>query len=238
MLEACPSLAPVTVDLGEAIGRVLAADVVAGEDVPPFANSAVDGYAVRAPTDVPVELRVVGEVAAGAAPYGGVVGAGEAVRIMTGAPLPDGADAVAMVEDSERLDGDRVRLRAPSAQRRASVRGVGDDVRAGDLVRDRRHGRDAGRRRRAGQRQRPPAGGRPGRPGRRAVDRRRAGDRRVAAAAGADPREQRHDARPAARRGRVRRRPPRRRPRRRGQAGGRAARRRRRPTTPSSRAAA
>ena len=82
---------------------------------------------------MPGELRVVGEVAAGAEPYDGVVGAGEAVRIMTGAPIPDGADAVAMVEDSERLDGGRVRLdRALNAG--ASVRGVGDDVHAGDLV--------------------------------------------------------------------------------------------------------
>ena len=132
VLEACPPLPPVTVELADAVGRVLAADVVAGEDVPPFANSAVDGYAVRA-ADVPGELRVVGEVAAGAEPYDGILGAGEAVRIMTGAPIPDGADAVAMVEDSERLDGGRVRLdRALNAG--ASVRGVGDDVRTGDLV--------------------------------------------------------------------------------------------------------
>ena len=135
VLEACAPLAPITADLSEAIGRVLTDDVVAGEDVPPFANSAVDGYAVRAAdlAMVPAELHVVGEVAAGAEPYGGVVGAGEAVRIMTGAPLPDGADAVAMVEDSERLDGDRVRLfrTVPSG---ASVRSVGDDICAGDLV--------------------------------------------------------------------------------------------------------
>jgi molybdenum cofactor synthesis domain-containing protein len=132
VLEACPPLAPVTAELAAAVGRVLAADVVAGEDVPPFANSAVDGYAVRA-ADVPGELRVVGEVAAGAEPYDGVVGAGEAVRIMTGAPIPEGADAVAMVEDSERLDGGRVRLDRP-LNAGASVRGVGDDVRAGELV--------------------------------------------------------------------------------------------------------
>jgi molybdenum cofactor synthesis domain-containing protein len=132
VLEACPLLAPVTVDLADAVGRVLAADVVAGEDVPPFANSAVDGYAVHA-ADVPGELRVVGEVAAGGEPHGGIVGPGEAVRIMTGAPLPSGADAVAMVEDSERLDGGMVRLGRPLAPG-ASVRGVGDDVHAGDLV--------------------------------------------------------------------------------------------------------
>ncbi len=82
---------------------------------------------------MPGELRVVGEVAAGAEPYQGVVGAGEAVRIMTGAPVPAGADAVAMVEDSERLDGGRVRL-GRALTTGASVRGVGDDVRAGELV--------------------------------------------------------------------------------------------------------
>ena len=81
--------------------------VVAAEDVPPFANSAVDGYAVRAVDTVatPVRLRVVGEVAAGWS-TDRVVGAGEAIRIMTGAPMPAGADASVMVEDTERVDGD------------------------------------------------------------------------------------------------------------------------------------
>ena len=135
VLEACPPLAPVTVTAADALGRVLAADVVAGEDVPPFANSAVDGYAVHA-ADVqhlPAELLVVGEVAAGAEPFPRPVVAGEAVRIMTGAPLPDGADAVAMVEDSERLDGGRVRL-TRGLVTGASVRNAGEDVCAGDTV--------------------------------------------------------------------------------------------------------
>jgi molybdopterin molybdotransferase len=128
-------MAPVETDAAEFVGRVLAEDVVAGEDVPPFANSAVDGYAVHA-TDlavVPVELTVVGELAAGAAPYDGVLGRGEAVRIMTGAPVPAGADAVALVEDSERLDGGRVRLAAPLTAG-AAVRAVGSDIRAGEVV--------------------------------------------------------------------------------------------------------
>ena len=135
VLEACPPLAPVTVAAAEALGRVLAADIVAAEDVPPFANSAVDGYAVRAAdlAAVPVELAVVGEVAAGAEPFPRPLAAGEAVRIMTGAPLPDGAEAVAMVEDSVLVDGGRVRL-SRSLERGASVRGIGDDVRAGDTV--------------------------------------------------------------------------------------------------------
>jgi molybdopterin molybdotransferase len=135
VLEACPPLAPVAVAAADALGRVLAFDVVADEDVPPFANSAVDGYAVHAADvrEVPADLVVVGEVAAGAEPFPRPVAPGEAVRIMTGAPLPDGADAVAMVEDSERLDGGRVRL-TRRLERGASVREAGDDVRSGDTV--------------------------------------------------------------------------------------------------------
>ena len=112
----------------------------AGEDVPPFANSAVDGYAVRAAdlAAVPAELTVVGELAAGAAPYDGVLEPGQAVRIMTGAPIPAGADAVAMVEDSARLDGGRVRLGA-AVRAGVAVRGAGDDVRAGEIVLAGRH---------------------------------------------------------------------------------------------------
>jgi molybdenum cofactor synthesis domain-containing protein len=134
VLSRMAALEPQSVAFGEAAGRVLATDVVAAEDVPPFDNSAVDGYAVRA-ADVegPVaELKVVGEIAAGSAPTH-EVGGGEAIRIMTGAPLPPGADAVVMVEQSERLDGDRVRLTA-SVSAGAAVRLAGSDVRAGDTV--------------------------------------------------------------------------------------------------------
>ncbi len=135
VLEACSALAPVETELDDVVGRVLAVDVTAGEDVPPFANSAVDGYAVRSAdlVAVPAELTVVGELAAGAAPYDGVLEPGQAVRIMTGAPIPAGADAVAMVEDSARLDGGRVRLGA-AVRAGVAVRGAGDDVRAGEIV--------------------------------------------------------------------------------------------------------
>ncbi|NND76166.1 MAG: molybdopterin molybdotransferase MoeA [Ilumatobacter sp.] len=138
VLGSCPPLAPLTLPRTEALGLVLAEPVVSTEFVPPFANSAVDGYAVRADdvADVPAVLRVVGEISAGAAPQH-PVGSGEAIRIMTGAPLPDGADAVVMVEDSERVgdsaDGDRVRLTA-SVRPGAAIRGAGDDVRSGDEV--------------------------------------------------------------------------------------------------------
>jgi molybdenum cofactor synthesis domain-containing protein len=134
VLEACPPLAPVAQPLAAAVGRVLAADVVATEDVPPFANSAVDGYAVRAAdaASAPFELAVVGEIAAGAA-GDEPVGPGEAVRIMTGAPMPPGADAVVMVEDTEPVDGGRVRGSRPVAPG-VGVRGVGDDVLRGDTL--------------------------------------------------------------------------------------------------------
>ena len=132
VLDRCPPLPAVAVPLEDATWLVLAEEVVAGEDVPPFANSAVDGYAVRA-ADVagaPVELDVIDEVAAGAASEM-TVGAGQAIRIMTGAPMPAGADAAVMVEDTERLDGGRRVRIARGVGTGAAVRGVGDDVHAG-----------------------------------------------------------------------------------------------------------
>ncbi|MFM8562553.1 MAG: gephyrin-like molybdotransferase Glp [Acidimicrobiia bacterium] len=126
------------------MGCVLAGDVVSAEDVPPFANTAVDGYAVRSvdvvgATERPVPLKVLGEVAAGAAAQV-VVTTGGAVRIMTGAPMPEGADSVVMVENTT-FDGDRTRLDGTqtvvvraSTKPGQGVRGVGDDVRRGDTV--------------------------------------------------------------------------------------------------------
>jgi molybdopterin molybdotransferase len=137
VLSQCPPNEPVGVDFSDAEGLVLAADVVAAEQVPPFDNTAVDGYCVRA-ADVataasePVELPVVGEVAAGAHTTH-VLQRGEAIRIMTGAPLPAGADAVVMVEDTERVGDDRVRISA-SVDVGAAIRRAGDDVQPGDLL--------------------------------------------------------------------------------------------------------
>jgi molybdenum cofactor synthesis domain-containing protein len=124
----------VTVSRADAAGLVLAEPVIAGEEVPPFANTAVDGYAVRSADvqSVPVDLVVTDEIAAGAAPSR-PVGPGEAIRIMTGAPMPAGADAVVMVEDSELLDDTTVRL-TRSVAAGAAVRGAGDDVQVGDEV--------------------------------------------------------------------------------------------------------
>jgi molybdenum cofactor synthesis domain-containing protein len=122
-----------------AVGCVLAEAVVSPEDVPPFANTAMDGYAVRAADTAgateasPVVLPVVAEVAAGH-PAARALGAGEAMRIFTGAPIPDGADAVLMVERTTRLDdGARVALGAEVAAGEA-VRVAGDDLRVGDPV--------------------------------------------------------------------------------------------------------
>jgi molybdopterin molybdotransferase len=109
---------------------VLAEEIPADRDYPPFPRSARDGFAVRA-ADVPGELRVIGEVRAGEV-FQGAVAAGEAVEIMTGAPMPDGADAVVMVEHTERR-GDRVGIRRSIvAGENFSLRGI--EARSGDGV--------------------------------------------------------------------------------------------------------
>jgi molybdopterin molybdotransferase len=133
VLDHTPVLAPVVVPIADALGRVVAEPVTSAEDVPPFANTAVDGYAVQAvdTAAAPVTLRVVGLLAAGAAPTT-PVGAGEAIRIMTGAPVPPGADAIVMVEDTETSDG-VVRVARPVKVGDA-VRRAGSDVVAGHEV--------------------------------------------------------------------------------------------------------
>lgn len=100
-----------TVDLEQVPGRVLAEDIHADRDYPPLARSVRDGYAVRA-QDVPGELRLAGEVRAGEQ-YRGRLEPGSAIEIMTGAPVPLGADAIVMVEHASRA-GDRVRLDRPA----------------------------------------------------------------------------------------------------------------------------
>jgi molybdenum cofactor synthesis domain-containing protein len=134
VLAGCAPLTTVQVAYTEMTGRVLDQDVVAVEDVPPFRNTAVDGYAVRAidTEQVPAELVVVDTLAAGAEPKISV-NAGEAIRIMTGAPMPDGADAVVMVEDTERVGETHVRI-SRSAKVRDGVRDAGSDVRADETV--------------------------------------------------------------------------------------------------------
>ncbi len=122
-------------ELADALGRVLAERVVAGEDVPPFANTAMDGYAVRAAdtAGAPLQLDVVGTLAAGSAPDV-EVGPGQAVRIMTGAPMPTGADAVVMVERTTAADGDASVTIEVAASVGDHIRRAGDDISAGQTV--------------------------------------------------------------------------------------------------------
>ena len=120
------------VDLLAALGRVLAEPVRSTRVIPPWPNSSMDGYAVRARDTRPgATLAVIGRVVAGTLAER-AVGAGEAMRIFTGAPLPDGADAVIPQEDVD-ATGTQVTLRA-AAETAAYVRPAGEDVRHGDLV--------------------------------------------------------------------------------------------------------
>ncbi len=122
------------VDVVAAVGLVASEDVVAPNAVPPFDNTAVDGFAVRSGdlAGSATELRVVGTVAAGVPPEVHI-GEGECVRIMTGAVIPSGSDAVVMVEDTRMLDGDTVRIEA-TADAGAHIRRSGEDLRAGDTA--------------------------------------------------------------------------------------------------------
>jgi len=120
------------VDLVASLGRVLAETVRSTRVIPPWPNSSMDGYAVRASDTHPgAALTVVGRIVAGALPDR-PIGTGETMRIFTGAPLPGGADAVVAQEDVDAAEP-RVRLRA-AAERGANVRPAGEDVQAGDLV--------------------------------------------------------------------------------------------------------
>lgn len=138
ILDAVPALAPRPTPLDRLDGLVLAEPVVAREPVPPFANTAMDGYALRArdtagaTEDGPVRLTVVADLPAGHAATV-PVGPGEAVRIMTGAPIPEGADAIVMVERTRR-DGDDAVLVAHAASAGDHVRRAGGDIEAGATV--------------------------------------------------------------------------------------------------------
>jgi molybdopterin molybdotransferase len=128
-------LAPVTAPLGPALlDQVLAAHIAADRDSPPFAKSLRDGYAVRAAdcTKPAAELHVIEEIAAGAVPQKAVA-AGECARIFTGAPIPDGADAVVMQEDTAAADG-RVRITDPAVRAGQYVFPRATEMRAGDVV--------------------------------------------------------------------------------------------------------
>jgi molybdopterin molybdotransferase len=134
VLEGVRPLPAEPVALAEALGRVLAADVSAPANVPGFDNSAMDGFAVRAQdtVDAPVVLEVVDEARAGH-PASAALEAGQAIRISTGAPLPEGADAIVRVEDTQPSGDGRVEV-GTSVDRATDVRRAGDDVRAGEAV--------------------------------------------------------------------------------------------------------
>jgi molybdopterin molybdotransferase len=122
-----------TLPLGQCADRVLASDVAALRTQPPFANSAMDGYAVRAEDLLPAnELRVIGESAAGRA-FGGSLAAGQAVRIFTGAPLPEGADTILIQENADGVGGPVIRVRETAAKGRF-VRPAGLDFSAGEVL--------------------------------------------------------------------------------------------------------
>lgn len=135
--DAVRPLGTESVPLPEASGRILARDLRAPFDVPGFANSQMDGFAVRsadlasAREGAPAVLRVVGTIAAGR-PRDEPLADGTAVRIMTGAPLPSGADAVVPVEEAE-ADPDSVSFVAPCPSGRF-VRAAGEDLRRGEVV--------------------------------------------------------------------------------------------------------
>src|SRR5256712_1214149 len=133
ILDGVPTLPVVETALLGALGLVLAEDIAADRDVPPFRSSAMDGYAVRGDdvASAPVELRVVGEVAAGGFPDR-TVGAGEAMRIMTGAPMPEGADTVVRVEDTDNAS-DLVTIAAATPKGMAT-RQAGEDLRRGETI--------------------------------------------------------------------------------------------------------
>jgi molybdopterin molybdotransferase len=137
VLAVIPVLGAESVELIAAHGRVLAEPVVSGRDLPPWDNSSMDGYALRAAdtagasAERPVRLRLTGEVAAGAV-AGRPVGPGEAYRILTGAPMPPGADTVVPQEEIRREEGAVLVSRpAPPAN---YLRLRGEDIRTGETV--------------------------------------------------------------------------------------------------------
>ena len=135
VLQQTPSVGTESVALTDALGRVLAEDIIADTDLPPFDRAQMDGYAVRA-ADVektPARLRIVGESAAGAG-WHHEMKAGEAVRIMTGAPVPKGADSVQQVELTRETNGAGTVEILESAQPGRSIVRQAAEIRSGETV--------------------------------------------------------------------------------------------------------
>jgi molybdopterin molybdotransferase len=127
-----------SVPTSQALGRVLRADVRAGHALPPFPRSTVDGYAVRAQDtygasgSLPAYLKVIGEIPMGS-PAETAVSQGEAVIVHTGGMIPEGADAVVMLEDTQRVDEREIEVLKPVSVGQ-SVLELGEDVEAGEVV--------------------------------------------------------------------------------------------------------
>ena len=133
VLSAVRLLEPESVSIDEAGGRVLAEDAVASESVPPFDNSAMDGFAVRSEDTLEpgAVLEVIGNLAAGETPTL-ELGVGQALKIMTGAPMPWGADTVVRVEDTDEAQGSVRVVRA--VEKGTAVRSAGGDLKEGQAV--------------------------------------------------------------------------------------------------------
>ncbi|OAI44257.1 molybdopterin biosynthesis protein MoeA [Nitrospira sp. SCGC AG-212-E16] len=138
VLESTPILGVEKISILDALGRVIGENIVAERDNPPWDNSAMDGFAVRwddikqeHAIQKPVTLTVIEDVSAGKMPSKSV-GAGQAIRIMTGAPLPKGADTVLKIEDTEHTR-DSVRVFKPE-QQGANIRPQGEDVKKGECI--------------------------------------------------------------------------------------------------------
>lgn len=134
ILETIRSLGTENVPLQQALGRVLAEDIQANRDQPPYDVSAMDGYALRAAdlATVPAQLSVIEDIRAGDMPRR-TVQAGQCARIMTGAPVPQGADAVIRVEDTQALDTDRVQINV-TVKPRNDIRDRGESMRNGATI--------------------------------------------------------------------------------------------------------
>ena len=135
VIDRCGPLPTVRLPLVDALGHVTAGAVTSGEAVPAFDNTAMDGFAVRSAdtTAAPVTLTVVDTLAAGSAPAT-AVGEGQAIRIMTGAPIPPGADAVIMLERTRSLDGGSRVVAEASVPAGNHIRIAGEDLEVGKVV--------------------------------------------------------------------------------------------------------
>jgi len=135
VLSGCEPLGTDSVASVDALGLVTAEPIVSNEQIPPFDNTAVDGFAVIAAdtATVPTELAIAGGIAAGEAPSVPVT-PGSAIRIMTGAPMPDGADAVVMVEDTEASADDATVTIKTTVSAGSAVRKAGEDMQPGQTV--------------------------------------------------------------------------------------------------------